>query len=146
MTNVAQTTRRRNEGGRFSTKTGSEWYAAIEAAHIARVEAMAAQAETARLAQVVGDAVTALPEAASRIAKAATLVQHGQVWPLTSGSFLVGSQRDPQAAHLVTRGPWHCDCPHMAHRQSLCSHALAAMLTVKIGPAYQATYELPQAA
>lgn len=147
MTTVHETRTRRNEGGRYSAQTGSDWYKAIEAEHLARVEAMAAQAEVARLAQVVGDAVTALPEAARRIAKAATLVQRHDVWPLTSGSFLVGSQSDPQAAHLVTRGQgWHCDCPDHTHRQHLCKHIIAAQITVRMGTAYQATYTLPAAA
>jgi hypothetical protein len=59
------------------------------------------QQSVTKLAQVVGAAVTALPEAATRIARAATLVQHKDVWPLTSGSYLVGSQSDTQAAHLL---------------------------------------------
>jgi hypothetical protein len=133
-------------GTRKQTATQSCWYAEIEAANIQAVED-AARAEVTRLAQVVGDAVTALPEAAARIAKAATLVQQHEVWPLTSGSYLVGSQSDTQAAHLVTRSHgWHCDCKHAQYRQTLCSHTLAAMLTVKMGITYQPSYELPQAA
>ena len=85
-------------------------------------------------------ALTALPEAQARIANAANLVQHQAVWPLTSGNFLVGSQTDSQAAHLVTRHPWHCDCKHATYRQTLCSHVLAAMLTVKLGTTYQPSY------
>lgn len=134
-------------GTKRETKNSSNWYAEIEAANIARMETMEAQAEVARLAQVVGDAVTAMPEAATRITKAATLVQRHDVWPLTSGSFLVGSQSDTQAAHLVTRHHgWHCDCKHAQYRQALCSHVLAAMLTVKMGTTYHANYDLPQAA
>ena len=134
-------------GTKKETKTSSNWYAEIEAATIARIEAEAAAgAEATRLAQVVGDAVTALPEAAPRIAKAATLVQHHDVWPLTSGSYLVGSQSDPEAAHLVTRGPWHCDCADATYRHTTCKHQLAVMFTVKMGAAYQPTYDLPLAA
>lgn len=32
-------TRRRNEGGRFSAKNSGDWYKAIEAANIAKIEA-----------------------------------------------------------------------------------------------------------
>jgi hypothetical protein len=53
----------------------------------------------------------------------------------------VGSQSDTQAAHLVTRTHgWHCDCTHAKYRQTLCSHTLAAMLTVKMGTTYHANY------
>lgn len=31
-------TRKRNEGGRFSAKTANDWYKAIEAANLARIE------------------------------------------------------------------------------------------------------------
>ena len=63
----------------------------IEAANIARIEAEDAErALVTALAHQVGEAVSALPEAASRIAKAATLVQTAHVWPLTSGCYLVG--------------------------------------------------------
>ena len=86
-----------------------------------------------------------MPEAASRITKAAALVQAGDVYPLTSGSYLVGSQ-DTQAAYLVRRGPWSCECPDHTHRQHLCKHIIAVQLTIKVGTAYQPTYELPQAA
>ena len=133
-------------GHKKATTGASDWYKAIEEANIQAVED-AARAEATRLAQVVGDAVTALPEAATRITKAAALVQHHEVWPLTSGSFLVGSQSDILAAHLVTRAHgWHCDCKHAQYRQTLCSHTLAAMLTVKMGATYHANYDLPQAA
>ena len=127
-------------GTRKQTATQSSWYADIEAANIQAVED-AERAMVTALAHQVGEAVSALPEAASRIAKAATLVQHHDVWPLTSGSYLIGSQTDTQAAHLVTRNHgWHCDCKHMQYRQSLCSHVLAAMLTVKLGATYQPSY------
>lgn len=126
-------------GTRTQTATQSSWYAEIEAQNIQAIDD-AERAAVTRLAQVVGDAVTAMPEAASRITKAASLVQHHDVWPLTSGNFLIGSQSDATAAHLVTRAPWGCDCKHAQYRQSLCSHVLAAMLTVKLGTAYQPSY------
>jgi SWIM zinc finger len=134
-------TPRRNEGGRFSTTQQSAWYAEHEAANIARVEAMDAQAEVAKLAQVVGEAVEAMPEAATRITKAATLVQHKDVWPLTDGTFLVGSQSDTEKAYLVRRGPWACECKAAQHQPGPCKHALAVMLTVKMGRTYQPTYQ-----
>jgi SWIM zinc finger len=142
MQTVAQprsTTQRRSEGGRYSAR--STWYSAIEAEHIARIEAMEAQADVARLAQVVGDAVTALPEAAARITKAAALVQAKDVWPMSDGTFLVGSQSDTEKAYLVRRGPWTCECKAAQHQAGPCKHALAAMLTVKLGTAYQPTYQ-----
>ena len=133
-------------GTRKQTATQSSWYAEIEAANIQAVED-AARAEATRLAQVVGDAVTALPEAATRITKAAALVQHHDVWPLTSGSFLVGSQSDTRAAHLVTRHHgWHCDCADHTYRAVTCKHVLAAQITVRMGDVYRPNYELPQAA
>ena len=93
-----------------------------------------------RLAKVVGDAVTALPEAASRIAKAANLVQHHDVWPLSSGSYLVGSQSDTQAAHLVHRGPWACTCADHTYRHTTCKHILAVQLTIRMGADYTPSY------
>ena len=132
-------------GTKRETKNATSWYAEIEAQNIQALDD-AARAEVTRLAQVVGDAITAMPEAASRIAKAATLVQTGQVWPLTSGSYLVGSQSDTVLAHLVHRGPWACDCAHAKYRKSLCAHTLAVMLTVKIGTNYHANYTMPEAA
>jgi len=141
MTTVAQTTRtpqRRNEGGRYTAR--STWYDAIAQEHIARIEAMEAQAAVAKLAQVVGDAVTALPQAAAQISKAATLVQAHDVWPMTDGTFLVGSQSDTEKAYLVRRGPWQCECKAAQHQAGPCKHQLAAMLTVKMGRTYQPTY------
>jgi hypothetical protein len=138
MTTLAHTTPRRNEGGRYSAR--STWYDAIAQAHIARLEAMETQAAVSRLAQVVGDAVTALPQAATQITRAATLVQQHDVWPLSDGTFLVGSQSDTEKAYLVTRGPWHCECKAATYQAGPCKHALAAMLTVKMGEAYQANY------
>jgi hypothetical protein len=136
-------------GTRTQTAKQSSWYDKIAEENIARIEAEedAERALVTALATQVGNAVTAMPEAARRIANAATLVQHHEVWPLTSGSYLVGSQSDTQAAHLVTRAHgWHCDCKHATYRQTLCSHILAAMLTVKLGTLYQPTYALPEAA
>lgn len=117
----------------------SDWYKAIEAANIQAVEDQERALVTA-LATQVGNAVRALPEAATRITKAATLVQHREVWPLSDGTFLVGSQTDTERAYLVRRGPWTCECKHAKHRDSLCSHAIAAMLTVKLGTMYQPSY------
>lgn len=133
-------------GTKKETRNSQGWYAEIEAANIARIEAEqaakddAARALTTALAHQVGEAVTALPEAAPRIAKAATLVQTGQVWPLTSGSYLVGSQSDTQAAHLVHRGPWTCTCADHTYRHTTCKHIISVMLTVKLGATYQPSY------
>ena len=129
-------------GTKTVSRKSQSWYDQIAEENIARIEAEDTErALVTALAHQVGEAVSALPEAASRIAKAATLVQHHEVWPLTSGSYLIGSQTDTQAAHLVTRNHgWHCDCKHMQYRQSLCSHVLAAMLTVKLGTTYQPSY------
>lgn len=139
--------------GTKTEKANSQgWYSEIEAANIARIEAEYAAKEDAEralataLAHQVGEAVTALPQAAIRIAKAATLVQTQQVWPLTSGSYLVGSQADSVQAHLVRRGPWTCDCADATYRNTTCKHQLAVMLTIKVGAAYQPTYDLPIAA
>jgi len=139
----AQTTStppRRNEGGRFSAKEQSAWYAEHEAANIARVEAMEAQAAVAKLAKVVGDAVTALPQAAAQITKAAALVQAKDVWAMTDGTFLVASQSDTDTAYLVRRGPWRCECKAAQHQTGPCKHVLAAQMTVRMGAAYQPAY------
>lgn len=135
MSTIARQITRRNEGGRYTAQ--STWYDAIAEERIA---AMEAQAHVATLAQVVGDAVTAMPEAAPRIAKAATLVQAKDVWPLTDGAFLVGSQSDTEKAYLVRRGPWGCECKAAQHQAGPCKHALAAMITVKMGAAYAPSY------
>jgi hypothetical protein len=138
MSTIARQTARRNEGGRYTAR--STWYDAIAQEHITRIEAMEAQADVARLAQVVGDAVEALPEAATRIAKAATLVQAKDVWAMTDGTFLVGSQSDTEKAYLVRRGPWACECKAAQHQSGPCKHTIAVWLTVKMGPAYQPSY------
>ena len=134
-------------GTKTVSRKSQNWYDQIAEENIARIEAEDAErALVTALATQVGEAVTAMPDAASRITKAATLVQRRDVYPLTSGNFLVGSQTDPQAAHLVQRKGWHCDCKHAQYRQALCSHVLAAMLTVKVGAAYHANYTMPEAA
>jgi hypothetical protein len=133
-------------GTKRETHGASNWYAKIERQNIQALDD-AERALVTALARQVGNAVSAMPEAAARITKAAAIVQRKDVFPLTSGNFLVGSQSDPQAAHLVVRRwAWECDCLHMQHKQSLCSHAIAAMLVVKLGPAYQPAYDLQQAA
>ena len=139
MQTVAQPRTRLNEGGRYSTPGASDWYKAIEAAHIQAVEDQERALVTA-LATQVGNAVSALPEAASRIARAASLVQRREVWPMTDGSYLVGSQTDAERAYLVTRAPWTCECKHAEYRKSLCAHQLAVMLAIKVGKAYQPSY------
>ena len=127
------------QGTRTQTARQSSWYAEIEAANIQAVED-AERTLTTALAHQVGNAVAALPEAATRITKAAALVQHKDVWPLSDGTFLVGSSSDTVKAYLVKRGPWTCECKHAQYRDSLCSHAIAAMFTVKLGTTYQPTY------
>jgi hypothetical protein len=138
MQNVAHSPARRNEGGRYTAR--STWYDAIAQEQIARIEAMEAQAAVAKLAQIVGDAVEALPEAARRIANAARLVEQQDVWPMTDGTFLVGSQSDTEKAYLVRRGPWTCECKAAQHQAGPCKHQIAAMLTVKMGTMYHPTY------
>lgn len=134
------TTTKRNEGGRYSSKSASNWYADIEAANIQAVEDAERTLVTA-LATQVGNAVAAMPDAAERIRKAAKLVQSREVWSLTGGSFLVGSDSDSTGAYLVTRGGgWACECGDYKGRKRICKHQLAAMLTVKMGAAYQPSY------
>jgi hypothetical protein len=139
MSTVTHRTARRNEGGRYTAR--STWYDAIAQEHIARIEAMEAQAAVATLAQVVGDAVTALPQAAAQISKAATLVQAKDVWPMTDGTFIVGSQSDTELAYLVRRGPWRCECKAAQHQTGPCKHVFAAQMTVKMGTAYTPIYQ-----
>ena len=140
MQTVAQPRTRRNEGGRYSAKHGSDWYKAIENANIQAVEDTARALATA-LATQVGNAVTAMPEAASRIAKAATIVQQRDVWPLTDGSYLVGSESDTDKAYLVVRHPaWVCDCADHLRRGTTCKHILAVQLTVRLGAQYTPSY------
>jgi uncharacterized Zn finger protein len=126
-------------GSKSETQGATDWYKAIEAANIQAVED-AERTLTTALAHQVGNAVAAMPEAATRITKAAQMVQRRDVWPMTDGTFLVGSSSDTVKAYLVTRGPWTCDCPDHTQRQHLCKHAIAAMLTVKLGTTYQPTY------
>ena len=128
-------------GTKQVSRTSQSWYNTIAEENIARIEAEDAErALVTALATQVGNAVSALPEAASRIAKAATMVQHKDVWPLTtSGSYLVGSQ-GTQDAYLVHRGPWHCECPDHTHRGVTCKHILAVQLTIKLGATYEPSY------
>jgi hypothetical protein len=136
MSTIARQITRRNEGGRYSAH--STWYDAIAEERIA---AMDAQAATAKLAQIIGDAVEAMPEAAPRIANAARLVERQDVWPLTDGAFLVGSQSDTEKAYLVRRGPWGCECAsHTKGGTQLCKHILSVMLVIKLGSAYRPEY------
>jgi hypothetical protein len=129
-------------GTKTVTRKSQSWYDQIAEENIARIEAEDTErAMVTALAHQVGNAVSALPEAANRIARAASLVQTHQVWPLTtSGSYLVGSQSDTLAAHLVTRGPWTCTCADHTHRHTTCKHQLAVMITVKLGATYQPSY------
>ena len=129
-------------GTKAVSRKSQSWYDQTAQENIERIEREDAErAAVTTLAKVVGDAVTALPDAASRIAKAATIVQHHDVWPLsTKGSYLVGSQSDAQSAHLVKRGPWTCDCRHTQYRRTPCAHQLAVMLTVRLGATYQPSY------
>jgi hypothetical protein len=136
-------------GTKRETQGSQDWYRQHEAAHLARIEAQedATRALTTALAKQVGNAVAAMPEAAERIAKAARVVQAGEVWPLESGNFLVASQSTSPVAYLVTRGiGWGCECHDYQHRTPKCKHILAAMLTVKLGALYQANYTMPAAA
>jgi hypothetical protein len=129
-------------GTKIERKGASDWYRQHEAANLARIEAQddAERALVTALATQVGNAVSAMPEAASRIANAAKLVQAKDVWPMSDGTFLVGSESDTELAYLVRRGPWSCDCADHTQRQHLCKHALAAMFTVKLGALYQASF------
>ena len=125
-------------GTKVEKQGASAWYADIEAANIQAIDD-AERTLTTALAHQVGNAVAAMPEAASRITKAAVLVQSKSVWPLTSGSYLVGSQ-GTQDAYLVQRHPLRCECADATHRQHLCKHALAVALTVKLGSTYEPSY------
>lgn len=125
-------------GEKVETQGASAWYASIEAANIQAVED-AERALVTALAHQVGNAVAAMPDAAPRITKAAALVQARAVWPLSSGSFLVGSS-DTDKAYLVRRGPWTCDCPDHTCRGRACKHIVAVQFTVKMGAAYHARY------
>jgi hypothetical protein len=120
-------------GTRIERKGASNWYRQHEAAHIARIEAQedAARALVTALATQVGNAVAAMPEAAARISKAARLVQRKDVWPMSDGTWLVGSQSDTEKAYLVRRGPWACDCADHTRRGDTCKHIAAQ---------YQASY------
>jgi hypothetical protein len=132
-------------GTKQATRTSHAWYDAIAEAHIARIEA-----EQAALAALTAAAKDALPGQDARIDKGAALVASHAVWPLTSGSFLVGSQTDAQAAYLVQRPNdqrnghgghgWTCECNDFQHRGGLCKHIAASMLTVRMGADYTPSY------
>jgi hypothetical protein len=81
-----------------------------------------------------------MPEAAARISKAARLVQRKDVWPMSDGTWLVGSQSDTEKAYLVRRGPWACDCADHTRRGDTCKHIAAVWLTIRLGAQYQASY------
>jgi hypothetical protein len=129
-------------GTKRETQGSQDWYRQHEAANLARIEAQddAARALTTALATQVGNAVAAMPEAASRIAKAASLVQKKDVWPLSDGTWLIGSESDTVKAYYVQRGPWRCDCADHQHRGTTCKHILAAQMTVRLGTQYQPSY------
>jgi hypothetical protein len=126
-------------GTKRETQSASDWYKAIEAANIQAIEDQE-RALTTALAHQVGNAVAAMPEAAARISKAATLVQHGEVWPMSDGTWLVGSASDTVKAYYVQRGPWRCDCADHQHRSVTCKHILAAQITVRLGAQYAPSY------
>jgi hypothetical protein len=135
--------------GTKQEKNGSQhWYRQHEAAHLARIEAAddAERALVTALATQVGNAVAAMPEAAERISKAASIVQRKDVWKLSDGTWLVGSQSDTVKAYYVQRGPWACDCADHTTRGVTCKHIAAVWLTVKLGGLYQANYTMPAAA
>jgi hypothetical protein len=127
-------------------RTGaSDWYNHIAEAHIARIEA-----EQAALSALTAAAKDALPGQDARIDKGAALVAAHAVWPLTSGSWLVGSQTDAQAAYLVHRPNdkrnghgghgWTCECPSFGFQGGACKHIVGAMIAVRMGTAYTPTY------
>ena len=126
-------------GTKRETQGSTDWYKAIEAANIQAVED-AARALTTALATQVGNAVAALPQSAERIAKAAAIVQRKDVWPMSDGTWLIGSQTDTELAYLVRRGPWACDCADHTQRGGTCKHIAAVWLTVKLGAQYQPSY------
>ena len=104
----------------------------------------------ATLTTLTDAAKTALPGQEARIDRAAAIVQAQDVYPLTSGSFLVGSQSEEVLAHLVRRPNdqrnghgghgWTCDCKDFQSSGGLCQHIAASMLTVRMGNAYTAKY------
>ena len=132
-------------GTKSVTRTSQSWYDAIAEENIARLEA-----EQAALATLTAAAKDALPGQDARIDTGAALVAEHAVWPLTSGSFLVGSQTDAQAAYLVHRPNdkrnghgghgWTCECNDFQHRGGLCKHIAASMLSVRMGATYQPSY------
>ena len=105
---------------------------------------------TATLTALTTAAKTALPGQDARIDRAAAIVQAQDVYPLTNGTFLVGSQSDAVLAHLVSRPNdrrnghgghgWTCDCASFLYQGGACKHVIASMLTVRLGTAYAAKY------
>ena len=130
--------------GTKQEKSGaSDWYADIETANIARIEA-----EQAALAALTAAAKDALPGQDARIDKGAALVAERAVWPLTDGGHLVGSESDTVKAYLVRRpgqertGPhgWRCECKHFEFMGGLCKHIAAVWLSARMGAAYTPRY------
>ena len=132
-------------GTKREKQGASDWYKAIEAENIARIDA-----EQAALDALTAAAKDALPGQEARIDKGAALVAEGAVWPLTSGSYLVGSQTDAQAAYLVQRPNdkrnghgghgWTCECASFQYQGGACKHVLASMLAVRLGATYEPSY------
>lgn len=103
---------------------------------------------TTTLATLTAAAKQAFPGQDKRIDRAAAIVEAQDVWPMTDGTFLVGSQSDTELAYLIRRPGqdrtgrhgWRCECKDFQHRGGLCIHIAASMLTVRMGEAYQAKY------
>jgi hypothetical protein len=133
-------------GSKIEKQGASDWYNDIAEAHIARIEA-----EQAALAALTAAAKNALPGQDARIDKGAALVASHAVWPLTSGSFLVGSQTDAQAAYLVQRPNdqrnghgghgWLCECSSFTFQGGACKHIVSVMLAVRLGSTYEPSYQ-----
>jgi hypothetical protein len=132
-------------GTKQVSRKSQSWYDATAEEHITRIDA-----EQAALEALTAAAKDALPGQDARIDKGAQLVAEHAVWPLTSGSFLVGSQTDAQAAYLVQRPNdkrnghgghgWLCDCPSFQYQGGACKHVLGVMLAVRLGADYTPSY------
>lgn len=132
-------------GAKQEKNGASDWYADIETANIARIEA-----EQAALAALTAAAKDALPGQDARIDKGAALVAEHAVWPLTDGGHLVGSASDTVKAYLVHRPNdkrnghgghgWVCECADFLHRGGLCKHIAAVWLSARMGAAYTPAY------
>lgn len=163
-------------GTRTEKQGASDWYKAIEAENLAKVDAeqeleayamaqareeaamfrthLATEraalgqaqldAEQAALAALTAAAKDALPGQEARIDNGAALVAAHAVWPLTSGSFLVGSQTEDMAAYLVSRPygghGWRCECKNFQFLSGLCKHIAASMIAVRMGSTYEPSY------